>query len=136
MDLKKRSQELKAKWTEYLKEHQVDKTSKKLMQDWIDFNIKHFAVKLAIKTHEDYFTKKTYSYGEIDYSNISGWINQEMFMDVVKGRYTPNELGKTIGIIYTPSGGSAFLRFNPKPENIIIIKEAYEKAGYKVEVIG
>lgn len=69
-------------------------------------------------------------YGKITFDR---WYNSSIFHTVVKGRYTPNELGIEVNIKNCSGGGSSGLEFNPDKKDKVI--EALNKAGYKIAVL-
>lgn len=132
--LKEQSEALKNVWKQYLDTHGVSDESKRLQNEWIAFNKKHFSIILSINDSIVFFGTKSIT-GQIDFSAISGWIDNTPVMKVVNGRYRPNDLGEKVGITYPRGGGSAYLEFDPTEENLLLIKRAYEDMGYNIEIL-
>jgi hypothetical protein len=132
---KKQSEILEQKWRDYLKANGVDDTSKKLRQELFDFNKKHFPVVITLSQEKDFYTNKLIPYGQVDFHNISGWIDDAPFTKLVNNSIKNNELGDKVGWKQSKGGGSAFKGFSPTLENAKMIQKTYEKAGYKTELI-
>lgn len=131
-EAERQSDKLDKKWKDYLSKYGVDEKSKLLQRQLFDYNKNNFPVILRNIKGVDYLSQKPYDYWVIDFSNISSWADQDIFMDIVNGRYTPNENGKLINIRYSRGGGSAFLEFDGSMLNEA--KKMIENAGYKVEI--
>ncbi len=130
----KESDKLEAAWRKELNANGVSDKSRKLQQDWIDFNKKNFPVILSHITGVDYLSKKPYDYGSINFSEISGWADTEPFFDVIKGKYEPNEFSKSIGLNFSRNGGSAFYDFKWTDENIKKLEDKLKSYNYKVYI--
>lgn len=131
---KEESTFLEDKWRNYLSKNVVDSNSRKLQKDLFEFNKKHFPVLLKLDKYKDPLTNKVIEFGEVNFSNISGWIDSSPFTKVVDGKIVNNDLGNKIGRKKSFGGGSAFMNFTPTMENAQIIKKVYENLGYKVEI--
>ena len=86
---------------------------------------------LQISNRRDMFgTHLDKKYGQIQFDR---WFDADIFHTIVKGVYTPNEIGKNVNIQHSSGGGSAWLEFDY--DKLEIVKECLVKHGYKVEII-
>jgi hypothetical protein len=126
---------LDEKWRAELKKtNGASPASEKARKELFDFNKKHFPVIITLEELDDYLTNKKFESGDIDFSKISGWIDDSPFTKTINHKISNNDLGDKIGLKHSRGGGSAFRNFKPTKENAEIIKKAYEKLGYKVEL--
>jgi len=119
----------------------IDENEKKARIEIINekehaFGKKHFDVivrKITLTNQYGLPIENQTSIGQIDFSNISGWFNQDLFYTINQKtrQYEPNELGKKININYSRGGGSAFREFFYTEENKQAIIEKFKENGYK-----
>ena len=143
VETKKRISESKEKaWRDYLQTNgSPDGTSRKLRENWVNYNKRNFPVLIRKIKRSTLWSASVddntidKSYGEIDFANISGWTDHLPFKDVVDGKYVNNEFSISVGLCEPMGGGSAIYGFKWSETNANRISRLLKEHEYLTQII-